>query len=124
MVAGKVKDLSEGGDFCARLQIDADQPQDGPVDDAQVALHRRLRRAAVRLTRAMHAQVDGDVQHPRAFGEIHAQKEDVAPAAVGQVHAHWRGLSQQGEKTVAERAAQRRKYAQGMVARVADPNIH
>ena len=119
MVAGKVEDLGEGCDFGARLQIDADQPQNGPVDDPKVALYRGAG-LRLRLTRAMHAQIDGDVQRARAFGEVHAQKEDVAPAAVRQVHAHGGGFAQEGEKTAAEGAAQRPLYSQGVVVRVAD----
>jgi hypothetical protein len=45
-----------------------------------------------------HAQVDGDVEHARAFGEIHAQKEDVAPAAVTEVHTHGGGFVKDGKE--------------------------
>ncbi len=48
----------------------------------------------------MHAKVDRDVQHLRAFRKIHAQEENVAPAAVGQVHAHGRGFAQDGVSAV------------------------
>ena len=36
----------------------------------------------------MDAEIDGDVEYARALGEIHAEKKDIAPAAVGEVHAH------------------------------------
>ncbi len=48
----------------------------------------------------MRAQVDGNVQNPCAFGIIHPQKEDIAPPAMAQVHAHRGGLTQDGEELV------------------------
>ena len=52
-----------------RAEVDADQPQHRLVDHAQIGLDRRLRRGVA----AVHAEVDRDVQHPRALGEIHAR---------------------------------------------------
>ena len=42
----------------------------------------------------VHAEVDGHIQHFGALGKIHAEEEDVAPAAVGEVHADGRALAQ------------------------------
>ena len=36
----------------------------------------------------MHAQIDRDVENLRSFRVIHAQKEDVAPCTVREIHAH------------------------------------
>ena len=55
---------------------------------------------------AAHAQVNRDIEHARAFGKIHAQEKDVAPAAVGQVHAHGRGLAQDGVERLGGAALQ------------------
>ena len=60
-------------------EVHAGQAQDRFVNHAQIGFDRRPRRGVA----AMHAQVNGDVQHPRAFGKIHAQEENVAPAASG-----------------------------------------
>jgi hypothetical protein len=42
----------------------------------------------------MHAQIDRNIQHLGTFGEIHAQKEDVAPGGMGEIHANRRGFAQ------------------------------
>ena len=37
-------------------------------------------------------------EHARAFGVIHAQEKDVAPATVAEVHAHGCGFVEDGEE--------------------------
>ena len=102
IVAREIEDLGDRGDVGRGLQVDAGEAQHGLIDDAEVGLHRRLRHG-IRRGRAAHGEIDGDVQHARAFGEIHAEEEDVAPAAVGQVHADGRGLAQDGEEPARRR---------------------
>ena len=68
---------------------------------------------------AAHGQVDRDVEHARAFREVHAQEEDVAPAAVRQVHAHGRGFAQDGVERAASARQQFGPEAQRIVGRVA-----
>ena len=97
-----------------RLQIDAGQAQHRLVDHAEPGFHGRLGRAC-----AAHAQVDGDIQHARAFGIIHAQEKNVAPAAVRQVHADRRGFAQDGEQAVRSGCEQFGPEAQRMVGRMA-----
>ena len=97
VIAREIEDLGHGRDFDAGLQIDAHEAQHRPVDHAKVGFHRwpgRIRPGAA------HGEIDGDVQHARAFRKIHPQKEDVAPAAMRQVHAHRRGFAEDGEERV------------------------
>ena len=71
----------------------------------------------------MHRQVDGDVEHPRGLGIVHAEEEDVAPAGMGKVHPHRGGFPQhRKELTAAANAAaveQLRANPQGMVGGMA-----
>ncbi len=90
VVLGEVEDLGQAGDVGGGAQVDAGQAEDRLVDDAQVGLDRRARSGVA----AVDAEVDGDVEHPGALGVIHPQEEDVAPAAVGEVHADRRPLAQ------------------------------
>ena len=71
---------------------------------------------------AVDPQVDRDVQHPGALGEIHAEEEDVRPAAVREVQPHGRPLDQDREQRVLRLAAKELAMdAQGMLVRAADP---
>ena len=97
VIAGEIEDFGDGGDFGGGLQIDARQAQNRLVDHPEVGFHRRLGRVPAG---AAHAEIDGDVQHPRAFGKIHPQEEDVAPSAVRQVHAHGRGFAQNRKQRI------------------------
>ena len=87
VVACIVEDLAQIADLGRGFQVHAGETQNGLVDHPEVGLHRRLR---LRIA-AVHGQVDRNVHHPGAFRIIHAEKEDVAPRAVAQVHAD-RGL--------------------------------
>ena len=69
----------------------------------------------------MHAQVDGNVEHPRALGEVHPEKEDVAPSAMRQVHPDGSALAQDRMRRVAVGGAQQfGPDAQRLVERVAE----
>src|ERR1035438_9746545 len=93
IVAREIEDLGQRGDFGGGSQIDAGEAQHRLVDHAQPGFHGRLGRAG-----AAYGEVDRNIQHARAFWKIHAQEKDVAPAAVGQVHAYRCGLAQDGEE--------------------------
>ena len=96
VILRKVEHLAQGRDLGRGAQVHTDEPQHGLVDDPEVGLDGRPHlRGAVRPA---HAEVDGDVQHPGALREVHAQEENVAPAAVGQVHPHRRRLVEDGEQ--------------------------
>jgi hypothetical protein len=116
VIAREIEDLGHGGDFGDGAQIHAHQAQHRPVDDPHPGFHGRLGNRRVRAR--AHAQIHRDVEHARAFGEIHAQEKDVAPAAVAEVHAHRRRLAQDGIE--AARAPQQfRAQAQRIVGRMA-----
>ena len=90
IVLGEIEDVGQGGDVGLALQVDARQAEHRLVDDAEPGLDRRLRLGVA----AADAQVDRDVQHACPLGKIHAQEEDVAPAAVREVHADRRPLDE------------------------------
>ena len=97
IVAAEIEHLVELAHLGRGLEVHAGEADDGLVDDAEVRLDRRARLGIA----AVHAEVDGDVEHPRALGKIHAEEENVAPAAVGEVHAHRGALAQDGLRRVA-----------------------
>ena len=101
VIAREIEDLGDRGDVGRGLEIDADQAQHRLVDDAEVRFDRRL--GARRRPRTR--EIDRDVQDPRALGKVHAEEEDVAPAAVRQVHADGRGLAQDRERPAAPRSS-------------------
>ena len=112
-------------DFGGGLKIDAGQAQDRLIDDAEPRFNWRLRLPAfdgVAWTRhhsRAHGEIDRHVEDARAFGEVHAEEENVAPAAVGEVHADGRRLAQ-NRKRVRSRAAQQfRADAERIVVGVA-----
>ena len=45
----------------------------------------------------MHGKIDRHVEHPRSLGKIHAEKEDVAPAGMREVHSHGCRFPQDGK---------------------------
>ena len=93
VVLGEVEDVGQGGDVGLALQVDACEAEDGLIDDAEPGLDGRLRLGVA----ATDAQVDRDVEHAGPLGKIHAQKEDVAPAAVREVHADRGPFDEDGE---------------------------
>ena len=120
IIACEVENFGDGGDFGSGLEIHAGQPENRLVDHAKVGFHRRF--GIGRTALAADAQIDRHVEHARAFGEIHAQEKDVAPRAVGEVHAHRRGLEQDRKERLGGVASQEfRADAQRIVRRMADP---
>ena len=93
MVFGKIKDFVELSELRARAQVDANQAQDGAIDDSQKSFYRRVRGGVASL----HCQIDRDVQDPGPFREIHAKEKNVTPGTVSQVHAHGGLLVQHGQ---------------------------
>ena len=91
IIARKIKHFRNGGDCNAGIQIHAHQSQQWLVDDAQIGFHRRFWRLVGTPT---HLQINRDVQYARPFREVHAEKENVTPAAMRQVHPHRRCLFQ------------------------------
>ena len=111
IIAGKIKHLGEAGDIRGGAKVHAGQAQNGFVNHAQARLHRRLRG----LVAAVNTEVNGHVEHARAFGEIHAQEKNVAPARVAQIHAHRREFAQHGIQAVLAPVQQFRPHAQRMI---------
>src|SRR5438876_12202959 len=68
----------------------------------------------------MHRQIDGNIEHFGPFRVIHAQKKNVAPTAMRQVHAHWRGLAENRVRAILQTAtSQFRAKAERLIGRVA-----
>ena len=114
IIAGEIENLGKVVDVRAGAEVRAGQPENRFVNDAQIGFHRRARRGVP----AMHSQINGDIQHPRAFGEIHAQKKNVAPAAVAEVHAHRRALAQNRVAAIGVAPQQLGPETQGMIGRM------
>ena len=123
VIAPEIEHLVERVHLGGRFEVDAGQPDDRFIDHAEVRFDRRPRAGVP----AVHAQVDGNVEDPCALGKIHPKEENVAPTAMGQVHAHWGALAQDGVGGVAaSRAQQFGPDAQRLVERMAeaeDPRI-
>src|SRR5581483_301240 len=112
---GKVKHLRQVTDVGGSAQVDTDQPEHRFFDHPQVRFDRWFRSCIP----PVHAQIDRNVQHLGAFGEIHAKKENVAPAAMRQVHAHGGALSKDRVGAVAGVANQQfRAETQRLVGRM------
>jgi hypothetical protein len=95
VVLGEIEHLGQRSHVGPGPQVHAGQPQH------RLGRSRAGRpRSAARLrVPAADAQIHRDVQHPRAFGKVHAQEENVAPGAVRQIHAHRRPLPQDGNRS-------------------------
>ena len=92
VVACEIEDFGDRSDFDTGFQVDADQAEHRLIDDAQVRFDGRL--GLGRPPVAAHAEIHRNIQHAGAFREVHPEKENVAPSAVRQVHAHGRGLAE------------------------------
>ncbi len=90
VVLGEIEYLGQVRDVRGRTEINAGQAQAGFLDHAQVGFHRR---AWIGVA-PMHAEVDRHIEDFGSLGKVHAQKEDVAPAAMREVHADGRGFPQ------------------------------
>ena len=121
VILGEVEDIGQGGDVGLAFQVDARQPENGLVDNAEPGLDRRLRptRSTGCPVAAANRQVNGYIEYAGPLGKVHAKKENVAPTAVREVHADGRPLDEDGERLVRRRTPlQRRVDLQRMVGRV------
>ena len=100
VIASKVEDLGNRRNVGGGAEIDAGQANDRLIDDAEPGLDRRtgLREAIVGPA---DRKIDGDVDDPRALRKVHTEEEDVAPAAVREVHPDGCGLAQDRESRIA-----------------------
>jgi len=96
VVLGEVEHVAQRGDVGGGPKIHGREPEHRFLEHPQPGADRRARGGIA----SVHAEVDRDVQHLRALGEIHAEEEDVGPRGVGQVHAQRRLLAQDGEGPV------------------------
>ncbi len=116
IILREVKYVNQLGDVGLAFQVDARQAEHRLVNHAEPDFDRRL---WLGISSA-NAKVDRDIQHPRPFREIHAQEENVAPAAVREVHADRRPLDKDGEGLIGRGAVlQCSAYFQRMVGRMA-----
>ncbi len=53
------------------------------------------------IIRCAHGEIDRHVDDPGAFRVVHAEKENIAPAAVSEVHAHRSRLAQDRKNRIA-----------------------
>ena len=65
-------------------------------------------------------EIDGDIEDTSAFGKIHAQKENVAPTAVRQVHPYGGTFMQERIQAVGL-IEHRRNDAQRVIRRMSGP---
>ena len=114
IILRKVENFGEFRDVRRRAEINAGQSQHRFLDHAQVGFNRRTWRGVA----AMHAEINRDIQHARAFGEIHAEEKDVAPRTVRQVHAHGRAFAENRIRAVRRTLEQLGANAQRLIARV------
>ena len=91
IVAAEVEHLLEFVDFDAGVEVDTDEPDDRPIDDAEVGFDGRLGALG-----SVKGEVDGDIEDAGPLGQVHAEEENVAPAAVAEVHADRGGFMQDG----------------------------
>ena len=84
MVFGEIEDLAQCGDVGGRSKIHRSEAEQRFIEHAQPGTHRwpRSRIASV------DTEVHGDVEHLGPLGVVHAQKEDVGPGRVGEIHPH------------------------------------
>ena len=94
VIVAEVEEIAEFRDVFGALEIDAGQAEHRLRQHADVALDRRLGgRVAL-----VHAQVHGDVEHPRALGIVHSEEENVRPTAVAEIEADGRVFGEDGEE--------------------------
>ena len=116
VVAAEIEDLVEGGGARGGLEVDAGEADDGFVDDAKIGFDRRAGRGVA----AVDAEIDGNIEDAGALGEIHAEKKDVGPAAVREVHAHGREFAEEGMRPRTGGGEELGADAEGLVERVAE----
>ena len=68
----------------------------------------------------MYAQIDGNIQHARAFWIIHSKEKNIAPGTMRQIHPHRGSFAQNGIGTpVADLLQQLRPNPQRLIFRMA-----
>ena len=95
IILGEIEHFGELSDFGGGTEVDAGQAEDGVIDDAEEGFDGRTGRGIA----AMDGEIDGDVEDASALRVIHAEEEDVAPAAVAEVHAHRGAFAEDGIET-------------------------
>lgn len=116
VVLGEVEDLREGGDVGGAEEVHRGEADDGFLDDAEVGGDGWAGGGIA----AVDAEIDGDIEDLGALGEVHAEEEDVAPAAVGEVHPDGGFLAEDGEGAVGTGDEEIRVKAEGLIGGVAD----
>lgn len=115
IILRKIKNIGEAGDVRSRAEVHAGQAQQRLVNDAQIRFHRRAGTGVA----SVHAEVNRNVQDLGAFGIIHAEEENVAPAAMREVHAYGRAFAENRIGAVRAGMKQFAAEAQGMIGGMA-----
>src|SRR5208283_2699762 len=84
VILREVEDFGDGADVGAAAQVDAGEAEHGFIDDAEVGFDRGTRGCRAGST---DAEIDRDIQNARALRKIHTEEEDIAPAAMAEIHA-------------------------------------
>src|SRR5437762_7505279 len=95
-------------------EVNTHQTQDLLVNGAKISFDRRTRLGIA----AMDRQINGDVEHFGAFREIHSKKKNVAPTAMGEIHAYGGALAQNRIRAVGAGFEQLRAEPQGLIGRM------
>ena len=117
IVLCKIKYLTQLRNSRRGSKVHRYKAQDGLIDDPQPCRDRW----PGAVVPPMHAEVDRHIEDARAFGIIHPKKEDIAPGAVGQVHAHRRLLTKDRVGAVRVAAQELRADTERLVERMAHP---
>ncbi len=83
VVLGEVKQVVQRVDLCHDPQVHAGKADDRLFNDPEKGFHGRL---GLRVP-SLHCQVDGHVEYSGALGKVHAEKEYITPAGMGEIHA-------------------------------------
>ena len=111
VILGEIEDLGELRDLGRGTEVDAGESEDGVINDAEESLDGRAWRGIT----AMDGEVDRDVEDPGAFRIIHAEEENIAPAAMAEVHAHRGAFAQDGIDAGGVAPGQLRSDTEGLI---------
>ena len=84
MVFGEIEDLAQSGNIGGRTEVHRGEAEHGFIENAQPGAHGRARPRIA----SVNSEVHGDVEHLGPLGVVHAQKENVGPGRVGEIHPH------------------------------------
>jgi hypothetical protein len=116
IVLREIEHLVEAGNLRGAAEVHAGEAQHRLLDHAQAGLDRR----GWFPVAAVHGEIDRNVEHFGALGIVHAEEEDITPAAMREVHADRGALAQDGIKSARGIAPKKfRADAQRLVGRVA-----